>query len=247
MSKQNNDIPVLLSEILSEAFEPEQVLGYRYAAGYLENDEISWDLPIQSFIKDPYLQIFFANDEKDKSIVIREIESLSRAGNLFEDLCCWLSQKFQSGNSRKQGVFGVVKEEDTDIKEKYMVEFEWSNEFIPDYDALSLIEDIGKMMPPGFTFQKYDGWGDFLQGCYCWHWAQEEHLSPAIIKDRTCWVYGEHHYHTNRVYIWYQSNDSSAISPIVAKRVEHHLQEYSYDDCQQIQILRNNCIFDNVI
>ena len=210
MSKLNNNIPILLREKLGEDFEPEHVLGYRYAAGYWEEDESSWDLPIRDFVREPFLRIYVANDEKEKHIVIREEESRSTAGTEFENLCTWLSQKFQSGSSRKEGVFGVIKEEDIDQKEKYIVEFGWNNGFKRDYDALELIEEISKIMPAGFVFQKYDGWDYFSQGSSYWRWIREEHSSPVTIRVNTCWVYGDNHYHTNCLSIWYEAEDSSA-------------------------------------
>lgn len=97
MCKQKNDIPVLLWEILGEDFEPKNVLGYRYSAGYWEEDESSWDCPIRDFIEEPEVHIFVVNDKKEQLVTIKKKDILQDKDSAFEDLLRWLSEKFEKG------------------------------------------------------------------------------------------------------------------------------------------------------
>ena len=156
-------IPVLLREKLGEDFEPKSVLGYRYATGYWEEDDSSWDCPIRDFIAEPKVHIFIVNDKKEQLVTIKKKDIPQEKDSAFEDLLRWLSDKYEKSSKVKiEGIFGVIKEYG-----KYQIEFGQVDSSTVKFHRGKMIENITSILSPGFKFI-----GD--ESGWLWHWVQDK-------------------------------------------------------------------------
>ncbi len=223
MNKFNKDIPQLLNESLDEDFNPENILGYRYALGFWKDDEAFGELSVPVFIEEPYVQVYLSDNEKERVVTFKGKGTSFDADIAFNSLLQWLTNKFGKLNGWKEELYGVVKDEG-----KYKVEFGLSKSYVhtrPTYDVETLREDVESLIPNGFVLENPDG-------VFEWRWKQKNLSNQVTICFQVGLRYVDNQYHTNQVSIWYDVDRSEGVS---------HGQEKELDTvCRNIAMMIAN-------